>query len=181
VVRGTYHEIAGTILRAQDGLYHEFCGTYQKPLFLHCLPIQKLKVQRYRNSCTTCCRPMRHTVEESTTVLLWTLDHNKSPSVLLWNAPLYLYPGCPVSTKLESNTSNTERATCFTLQRCRRPNTPFSPKTGANSLRARFAAKASAKRLVTQHCYVLVAIFKTFTFRAIDDERGHEEKKTRGG
>ena len=33
-------EARATILRAQDDLYQEFSGTYQKPLVLHCLPIQ---------------------------------------------------------------------------------------------------------------------------------------------
>mmetsp|Transcript_5641 Transcript_5641/g.22169 ORF Transcript_5641/g.22169 Transcript_5641/m.22169 type:complete len:225 (-) Transcript_5641:2794-3468(-) len=40
-------EARATILRAQDDLYHEFCGTYHKPLVL---PIQKLKVQRYKGT-----------------------------------------------------------------------------------------------------------------------------------
>jgi hypothetical protein len=43
-------EARATILRAQDDLYQEFSGTYQKPLFLLCLPIQKLKVQRYKGT-----------------------------------------------------------------------------------------------------------------------------------
>lgn len=33
-------EARATILRAQDDLYQEFSGTYQKPLVLHCLLIQ---------------------------------------------------------------------------------------------------------------------------------------------